>query len=70
MINSLSTIQSVMKYNSVSPPVGSASVSSISGNSALNDSQFALSGYTVYKFYNTTAQPTTNASATNLDHLH
>jgi hypothetical protein len=65
MLNSISTIQSIMKYNSGSPPAGTASVTSISGNYTLDPSQFALSGKSVYKFYNTTAQPTTNATATN-----
>jgi hypothetical protein len=64
-MNSLGLIQSICKYNASAPPVGSASVTSISGNYTLNASQFTISGYSVYKFYNTTAQPTTNASATN-----
>jgi hypothetical protein len=64
-MNSLATLQSICKYNGGPPPAGSASVTSISGNYTLDPSQFALTGKSVYKFYNTTSQPTTNASATN-----
>jgi hypothetical protein len=63
MINSLATMQSFAKFCQQSAPP--SVISAISGNYALNDSQFALSGYSVYKFYNTNAQPTTNTPAGN-----
>jgi hypothetical protein len=65
IMNILGSLQNVCKYNSVAPAVGTCVASSLSGNYTQDPAQFALSGYTVYKFYNTTAQPTTNAAATN-----
>jgi hypothetical protein len=65
MLNSLATLQSCAKYNSVAaPPPGSASITSISGSYALNDSQLSISGYTVYKFYNSST-PTSLTSISN-----
>jgi hypothetical protein len=62
-MNSLGLLQNICKYNISAPPP--SVISSITGNYALNDSQFALSGYSVYKFYNTNAQPTTSTAAGN-----
>jgi hypothetical protein len=65
MMNSLGTLQSIANYSpNAPPPSGSVSVTSISGNYALNDSQFALSGKSVYKFYNSTT-PSSVSSITN-----
>jgi hypothetical protein len=64
MLNSFSTFQSMAKYNSTVAASASASLSSISGNYTLNDSQFAISGKSVYKFYNSTT-PSGVSSITN-----